>query len=762
MDTKENMPEQTDVPQIENEKKEIVPHEPSDMTEVNADVKADEINYDPDTDADIIKETEVPAGSEEPKIGTKADNPEFPDVEPVKNTEISESVAENLELHSKKHDEVGKASPDPDEGEVNNGSDKPELAEHKDEPVADAGEEKEKKKKIKKKTSKEEDKKSSVKSDSSDVPEEEASAAEEEKVQDDLSVPDVDYTDFSPDALLNRLELLLSERPIHEIRTDVEQIKTNFYKKTRREIEEKRKRFLDQGGDPVDFKPEPHPGEEKLKELLQRYRDLKARHNRELEAEKKRNLEAKYAVIEEIKNLANRKESINKTFQDFRELQETWRSIGIVPQQYVKDLWDTYHHHVEKFYDYIKINKELRDLDLKKNLEKKLVLCEKAEQLLLEPDIINAFKQLQKYHDQWREIGPVPKENKEALWERFKTATTSINKKHQEHFQKLKETQRKNLEEKTALAVKAEDIARTDIKGHREWDKMTREILELQKLWKTIGFAPRKQNNAIYERFREACDLFFNRKREFYAENKEAQMNNLQLKTDLCIQAESLKDSTEWKRTTEDLIALQKKWKEIGPVPRKYSDQIWKRFRAACDTFFKNKSDFYASKEKNYSENLILKEKLIREIENYSPVEDADENFKVLNEFQRRWSEIGFVPFEKKIEIAEIYRGAINKLFNNLNIDEHQKSLLKYRNKLESLTGQSKARVKVEKDREKFINRIRQLESDITVWENNIGFFAQSDNVNSVIRDVQAKIDNAKASIRLLKDKIDMIDEMDL
>ncbi len=586
-------------------------------------------------------------------------------------------------------------------------------------------------------------------------------ATESVEEEDGNIMKEVDYSTFGIGELLNRLELLIDERPVQEIRHDVESIKINFYKKFHLEIEEKKKRFLEEGGDPLDFKPGPDEREEHLKYLLKKFRDKKAKYNKELEEEKKRNLEEKYRIIEEIGDLVNRKESINKTFQEFRELQERWRNVGLVPQQHVKDLWENYHYHVEKFYDYIKINKELRDLDLKKNLEKKIKLCEQAESLLLEPDIISAFKTLQKYHEQWRETGPVPKENKTELWERFKEATRKINKKYQAYFQEIKEIQKKNLEQKTSLAERAEEIADLEIRSHRQWDEKSREIQELQKVWKTIGFAPRKQNNAIYERFRKACDRFFNRKREYYAENKEVQMNNLQMKTDLCIQAEALKDSTEWQKTTEDLINLQKKWKEIGPVPKKYSDQIWKRFRAACDVFFENKSRYFRDREKNYQENLKMKEELIEEIRNFKMTDDPDADFNKLNEFQRRWTEIGYVPISKKEEIANAYREAINNLFNNLNINDHKKNLLKYKAKIEALGSTSRANIKLQKDREKFINRIKQLENDITVWENNIGFFTQSKNAESLIKDITTKIENAKASIKLLKDKIRLIDEME-
>jgi hypothetical protein len=578
----------------------------------------------------------------------------------------------------------------------------------------------------------------------------------------EITVEEVDYSTFSLDKLLAQLDLLISERSVQEIREDVEHIKVNFYKKIHQEIEEKKKRFLEEGGDPLEFKPTPDPREERFKDLLKLFRHKKSVYNKELEHQKQKNLEEKYRIIEEIKELVNRKESIHKTFQEFRELQEKWRNTGLVPQQYVDDLWETYHYHVEKFYDYIKLNRELRDLDLKKNMEAKIRLCEQVEQLMLEPDIVGAFKTLQKYHEQWREIGPVPKEHKNELWERFREGTRKINKKYQAYFQEIKEIQKKNLEQKTSLAEKAEELAALDLHTHKEWEERSQEIRELQKIWKTIGFAPRKQNNAIYERFRKACDLFFNRKREYYAANKEAQMNNLQMKTDLCIQAEALQDSNEWKKTTEDLINLQKKWKEIGPVPKKYSDQIWKRFRAACDRFFENKANYFKGLKENYVENLKKKEALIEEITRYELSGDTDKDFAILQEFQRRWTEIGYVPYEKKEEIAHAYKKAVNDLFNKLNINEHTRSLIKYKTKLQELTGSPKAAVKIRKDQEKFINRIKQLESDITIWENNIGFFSNSKNAESLIKDVSVKIENAKNSIKLLKEKLRMIDEMDI
>jgi len=575
------------------------------------------------------------------------------------------------------------------------------------------------------------------------------------------SIPEFDYSMLTREDLVNRLEVLLENQDVQEIRSDIDHIKVNFYKKNKAEIELKRKKFIEEGGDIEDFQAMPDALEEKIKGLLKRYRDQKTEFNKNLDQQKKDNLQQKYEVIEKIKELANRKESINRTFNEFRDLQREWRLIGLVPQQNLKDLWDTYNHHVEKFYDYIKINKELRDLDLKKNLELKMQLCERAEELLLESSIVNAFQSLQKYHDRWREIGPVPLEARTELWERFKEATTKINRKHQDHFEDLKKAQKKNLEQKILLCEQAEEMSNMVLESHRQWDDKSKELIEIQKVWKTIGFAPKKDNNKIYERFRKACDTFFNRKREFYTHSKELQMNNLQLKTDLCVQAESIKDSTEWKNTTDDLINLQKKWKEIGPVPKKHSDAVWRRFRAACDYFFKKKSEYYQNIDQTYSQNLEAKKKLLKEVESLKLSENVEDNFKTLNEFQRRWSEIGFVPFKEKEALQDQFRQAINKHFDNLDINDNRKNMLKFRNKLSNMSQKPKADMKISQERERYINRLQQLRNDIVLWENNIGFFAKSKNAESMINEVQSKIDSAKESIILLEQKIELIDSMD-
>lgn len=571
-----------------------------------------------------------------------------------------------------------------------------------------------------------------------------------------------DYTTMSKAELVEALKVLLYEKPIQLIRADVESIKINFYKKHKAEFEKKRKEFVDAGGNIEQFTITEDQFEPQIKELLKQYRDLRSKYNRDFEVQKHHNLEEKQKIIETIKELVNKSDSVNQTFQEFRELQQKWREIGPVPQSNLNDLWETYHHHVQNYYDFVKINKDLRDLDLKRNFEEKIQICEKAEELLLEPSIIVAFKKLQKYHNQWREVGPVLKEHRTEIWERFKEATSKINKKHQEYFEGLRDDQKHNLDAKVALCEKAEELSTLAITSNKDWNKRSKEMIELQKVWKSIGFAPKKDNNKIYERFRLACDAFFNNKRDFYTDARDEQQNNLQLKSELCIQAESLKDSTEWKKVTEDLIQLQKRWKEIGPVPRKHSDELWKRFRAACDYFFNNKSQHFAQIDNKYGDNLIAKEQLIAEIESYQLLDNVEDNLNALKEFQRRWTEIGYVPIQQKEAIQKRYRDAVNKHFESLKIDESKRNLLKFRTRLDGVQGNPRQENKVRMERDKLFNRLRQIENDITLWENNIGFFAKSKNAEQMIKDVERKIEKGKEEMKLLEEKIKMIDKLDL
>ena len=386
----------------------------------------------------------------------------------------------------------------------------------------------------------------------------------------------------SEEEMVSLFAKMLDEEPVQSLRRVVEAVKIAFYKAHRAEVEAQRRAFVEAGGDEAEFVPAADAQELRLKDLFKEYRRRRDEFIASLDAEKEANLKIKLQIIEELKELVNSDETLNHTFTKFRELQQRWKETGLVPQQNVKDLWETYNLHVENFYNFIKINKELRDLDLKKNYEQKLALCEAAEALVLEPSIVEAFHKLQKLHDEWRETGPVANEFKETLWERFKEASSRINKQHQAFFENIKAEQTKNLELKAGLCEQTEELAQQLYTTRKEWNRASDRLLEIQKVWKTIGFAPKKDNTRIYERFRTACDRFFEAKRRFYADVKTEMEHNLQLKNELCEAAEALQMSEEWKKTTDELIALQARWKEIGAVSRRYSDQVWKRFRAAC------------------------------------------------------------------------------------------------------------------------------------------------------------------------------------
>ena len=571
----------------------------------------------------------------------------------------------------------------------------------------------------------------------------------------------IDYSKYTQIELVNALRDLIDNADDADIKSDVEVIKSVYYKQRNESVEQALAAFIEEGGAEEDFVAEEDPYENDIREQLRRFGLLRKEHNKQLDSEKEDNLAKKFEIIERIKGLINNEESINKTFNEFRDLQRDWREIGLVPQSKMKNLWDTYHFHVENFYDYIKINRELRDLDLKKNLELKIELCEQAEELMVEPSILKAFNTLQKFHEQWREIGPVPRENKDDVWERFKRITSIINKKHQEFFESKKDEQKKNFDAKTALCEKVEEICNSEFESYKDWDKKSKELVELQKIWRTIGFAPKKENNRIYDRFRTACDAFFNKKREFYSKGKEIQQNNLQQKIDLCVQAEALMDNTDWKKATQDFINIQKQWKEIGPIPRKHSDIIWKRFRAACDHFFDKKSEHFSEMDSDQVDNLKLKEGLIAELENFKSTGDVNENLKILKDIQRRWTEIGHVPFKKKDALQNKFREEIGKLFDLLNINEDKRNMLKFKTKMSTFNESSRGQSKMRMEREKYMTKLKQMENDLVLFENNIGFFTMSKNAKALIEDVNKKIEDTRQKIESLKEKIRVIDEME-
>ena len=563
-----------------------------------------------------------------------------------------------------------------------------------------------------------------------------------------------DYSNKGLKEIVDAFKEMIDGENMQQLYKHAEAIKAAFYKNLRKEkiasgIEQPAEAAGEPAAEtetpadePVSFNPFAEI-ERGFKDLYSQYKVKRTAYTQELEKNKEENYQEKLAVIEDLKALVEASEDLNQTFPRFREIQNRWRAIGPVPQAKVKDLYDTYQHYVEKFYDYVKINKEFRDLDFKKNLEAKENLCEKAEKLSEEEDVVGAFRTLQKLHEQWKELGPVSKEFRESVWERFRAATAVINKKHQAYFESQKGNQKENLEAKTALCEKVEAIAQAEVKDSTDWNALTKEIENIQKEWKKIGFASKKDNQKVYDRFRAACDEFFAKKREFYSEFKNQMQDNLTKKLELCEKAEALKDDTDWKKTSDAFIELQKQWKEIGPVSRKKSEQVWKRFRAACDAFFNNRDKHFGSVNSEQGENLQKKRDLIEEIRNYE-VEDKEEAREALHEFQERWNAIGFVPFKEKTRIQDAFRKAVNEKFG-----EFRETGSRY-------AGKAERAVRSERDR--LVQKFMKKEQEIATWENNMGFFAASKNADALLEELNKKIDIARQELAKLEEEIKEFD----
>ncbi|MCX6239556.1 MAG: DUF349 domain-containing protein [Bacteroidia bacterium] len=546
------------------------------------------------------------------------------------------------------------------------------------------------------------------------------------------SIPIHDYSSYSKIQLINTLRKILAEATVDEIRPYAEAIKGCFYKIRNSEIQEQKLAFTSEGNEEELFEPQADSYEADLKDLLREYKNLRAELNKKQEAVKEDNYYKKLAIIEEIKSLINSEESINMTFQEFNNLQDKWKGIGQVPQTKVKDLWENYHYHVELFYDFVKINRELRDLDLRRNMDEKAKLCLKAEELAAaDSDALSTFRDLQKLHEAWREIGPVPRDSKQDLWERFKVATTVINKRYQQFFEQERSTQKEQLQKKIELCELAEQYSGFSSDNPREWNDITEKVIALQEAWKSSGFGPRKDNAKVWERFRAANDAFFQNKRNFWNKSKDQLNKNLTLKLDICDQAEKLKDTDDWKATTDKLIALQKKWKEVGPVPRKQSELIWKRFRSACDEFFNRKTTHFSGVTGDQDENYKAKKALIVEIENFRQTGNPNEDVEILKKFQERWSEIGFVPFRKKEELQARYHSLIDGHFDQLKLDDQDMGLYKFKSKIEHLASIPRGWTKINMERDRCAQHLKQLESDINTLANNVGFFGSSKGAQS-------------------------------
>ncbi len=561
----------------------------------------------------------------------------------------------------------------------------------------------------------------------------------------------VNYSEKNLSELIKLFEELVQNEERMKMSKEAEAIKSAFYRRLQKEkadagyavaetvqdVEEAETEVVEETVSENPFAEI----ERGFKDLYNQYKKERAEYNRQLEKEREANLALKEAVIADLKALLEKQEDVNATFPEFREIQNRWRAIGPVPAQNYRNINETYQLYVEQFYDMVKINRELRDLDFKKNLEAKEQFCELAEKLAENPNVVEAFRELQKLHEQWKEFGPVAKEFREQIWERFKAATAVINKKYQAYFEGIKGQQAENLARKTALCEKVEEIAGREVANSNEWTAFSKEIEEIQKEWKTIGFASKKDNQKIYDRFRAACDKFYGRKRDFYNEVKDEMNANLEKKIALCEAAEALKTSTEWKKATDQFINLQKQWKEIGAVPRKKSEQLWKRFRAACDEFFAER-DKHAKPENDFYGNLKAKQRLIEEINAYE-LKGDDSDAAAMQEFQKRWQEIGFVPFKEKDNITKAYKDALAK-FPNAGRGGNRRQ----RSGKPSLS---------EKDR--LIQKYNRLEQDIVTYENNIGFFSMSKNSEPLIKQMQERIAQAKEELKALAEQIRIMTE---
>ena len=565
--------------------------------------------------------------------------------------------------------------------------------------------------------------------------------------------PTVNYAEKNLAELVKLFEELVQDEERMKKSKEAEAIKAAFYKRLQKEkaeagyeAQEVEAEEIEEVEEAVETAVSENPFaeiERGFKELYNTYRKERADYNKQLEKEREHNLALKEAVIADLKALLEKQEDVNATFPEFREIQNRWRAVGPVPAQSYRNINETYQLYVEQFYDMVKINRELRDLDFKKNLEAKEQFCELAEKLAENPNVIEAFKELQKLHEQWKEFGPVAKEFRDQVWDRFKAATAVINKKYQGFFESIKEQQAENFAKKSALCEKVEEIAEREVANSNEWNAFSKEIEEIQKEWKTIGFASKKENQKVYDRFRAACDKFYGRKREFYTDYKDSINANVEKKVALCEAAEALKSSTEWKKATDQFINLQKQWKEIGAVPRKKSEQLWKRFRAACDEFFAER-DKNAKPENDFYGNLKAKQRLIEEMNSYE-LKGDDSDFAALQEFQKKWQEIGFVPFKEKDKVAQSYKDAVAR-FPHANRPARKGR------------GNSRSQLS-EKDR--LIQKYHALEQDIVTYENNIGFFAMSKNSEPLIKQMQERIAQAKEELKSLAEQIKAQENVD-
>ena len=571
----------------------------------------------------------------------------------------------------------------------------------------------------------------------------------------EASEPVSEYSSMSKAELVAALEALV-EKPVEEIKREENAIKMAFYQIRKEELDKEKEAFLAKGNEEAAFAPREDEDEAKLKELLNQIKEKRAAHNAAIEEARAKNLEAKQAIIDEIRAISGDADNVNKHYNKVQELRHQFQQIGEVPAANATEIWKTYQAAVESFYDMLKLNKELRDYDFKKNLEQKEQLCEEAEKLSEEENVLEAFRSLQALHDKWREIGPVAKEMRETLWARFKEASAAVNKRHQAFFEQRKKREKENEDAKTSLCEKLEAIIAEDHATYAAWDEATKQIIALQEDWKKLGFAARKVNAALFTRFRAKCDEFFSEKAAFFKRMKEEMAANLEKKVALCEKAEALKDSQDWKKTTEALVALQKEWKTVGPVVKKQSDAVWKRFVSACDYFFEQKAKLTVNVRQEERNNLKQKKAVIAAINEQLANADEKEAVKNIRELMKQWQGIGHVPFKEKDKVYAEYKKAVDAAYDKLDMKESRANIANFENALNNMSDTDK----MYRERERLVRTYEQSVNELKTFENNLGFFnAQSKSGSSMLKEMERRIAKIKEDIAVLEKKIKLIDE---
>ncbi len=561
---------------------------------------------------------------------------------------------------------------------------------------------------------------------------------------------------MTKDEIVDALEAISQKDGAEINRDEVAHLKQVFYAIRKNELLQEKQEFLDKGNEESAFAPMPDALEEKMHGLLNVIKEKKAEFMASQDAERKANLEKKLAIIDELIKMADDTDNVNRHFARFRELTNEFKTVGEVPATDMTEVWRNYQAAVERFYDQLKVNKDLRDYDFKKNLDQKQMLIAEAEKLGEEADVITAFRRLQELHEKWREIGPVAKELRDEIWNKFKDASAVVNKKYQTFFEARKARERENEDKKTAICERIEALDFASLKSHAAWEQMTKEILAAQDDWKKLGFASKKVNNALFARFRKTCDEFFAKKAEYFKAIRDSHSSNLEKKTALCERAEALKDSTDWRKTGDEFVALQKEWKTIGPVDKKYSDAVWKRFLEACDYFFEQRKKATSGTRKSEHANLKAKHEIIESLKAIDENLKREDAVKKVRELMAQWQQVGHVPFKEKDKVYEAYRAVVNELYDKLDMKENRAQMANFANSIEEIGNDEN---RLYRERERLTRAYEQKRNELKTYENNLGFFnVKSKGGNSLLHDTERKMQRIKDELASLQEKIKIID----